>query len=143
MSIPPSIMIHSVTVAKIAKNTISIPITVKTQSGESVETLAMIDSGAGGKFINQNFAKKFKTKKLNTPIRVYNVDRTENKEGTIKYFVDLEFQTKEKQFTERLLVSGLGKQKIILGLPWLTKHNPMIDWKTGAMTWEDVLERQK
>ena len=100
MSTPPLITIHSVTVAKIIKNTISIPITVKTQSGESIKNLAMIDSRAGGKFINQNFAKKFEVKKLDTPIHVYNVDGTKNKKGTIKYFVDLEFRTKEKQFTE-------------------------------------------
>ena len=90
-STPSSITIHSVTVAKIAKNTISIPITVKTQSGESIKNLAMIDSGAGGKFIDQNVAKKFEVKKLDTPIHVYNVDGTKNKKGTIKYFVDLEF----------------------------------------------------
>ena len=103
----------------------------------------MIDSGAGGKFIDQNYAKKFDIQKLDAPIRVYNVDGTENKKGTIKFFVNLTFRTKEKQFTERLFVSGLGKQKIILGLPWLTEHNPIIDWKTGEMKWEDVPERPK
>jgi len=35
----------------------------------------------------------------------------------------------------RLLVSGLGKQRIILGFPWLSKHNPDIDWKTGKFAW--------
>ncbi len=37
----------------------------------------------------------------------------------------------------RLLVSGLGKQKIILGFPWLNEHNPDIDWKTGRFTWRN------
>ena len=35
----------------------------------------------------------------------------------------------------RLLVTGLGKQRIILGFPWLTEHNPDINWQTGQFTW--------
>ena len=53
----------------------------------------------------------------------------------IKSYVDLEFSLDDKIFTERLLVTGLGKQKIILGLPWLMEHNPKIDWKTRKMEW--------
>jgi hypothetical protein len=33
----------------------------------------------------------------------------------------------------RLLVSGLGKETIILGLPWLRKTNPDINWKKGTL----------
>ena len=53
---------------------------------ENVETLGLIDSGAKGKFIDQNFTKEsgFKTLKLEEPLRVLNVDGTENKRGTIK-----------------------------------------------------------
>ena len=32
---------------------------------------------------------------------------------------------------------GLGRQKIILGLPWLMEHNLKIDWKTGKMEWSE------
>ena len=43
---------------------------------ESVETLGLIDSGAGGKFIDQDFTREsgFKTLKLEEPLRVLNVD---------------------------------------------------------------------
>ena len=58
MSVSPSLHIHSVT-THITANTISLPIEIKKKSEhESVKTLALIDSGAGGKFINQNYAKK-------------------------------------------------------------------------------------
>jgi hypothetical protein len=33
-------------------------------------------------------------------------------------------------------VTGLGKQKIILGFPWLHKYNPNIDWKKGEVTFK-------
>ena len=34
-------------------------------------------------------------------------------------------------------MTGLGKQKIILGFTWLQKYNPPIDWKTGKIKWKD------
>ena len=58
-------------------------------SKKTVETL--IDCGAGGLFIDQNFSKKFKVEHLKKPIRAFNIDGTENKKGTIKSYVDLEF----------------------------------------------------
>jgi len=30
-------------------------------------------------------------------------------------------------------VTGLGKQDIILGLTWLQKHNPDVDWALGEV----------
>ena len=95
----------------------------------------MIDCGAGGKFIDQSYARHFEVKKLDQPHQVYNVDGTENKKGTIRSYIDLEFTIDDQNFTEHLLVMGLGRQKIILGLPWLIEHNPKIDWKTGKMEW--------
>ena len=84
MSVSPILEIHSVTVATISRNTLSIPIEIATaQVNKTVETSALIDSGAGGKFIDQNFAQKFEIHKLDQPLKVYNVDGTENKKGTI------------------------------------------------------------
>jgi hypothetical protein len=34
-----------------------------------------------------------------------------------------------------LLITGLGKQKFILGLPWLVKENPDINWQSGILQW--------
>ena len=125
----PSLDIYHVTVATISQNAICIPFSVATGTDKKiVETTALIDRGAGGQFIDQNFAKNFEVKKLEKPLKAYNVDRTENKQGTIKNYVDLKFKIGTKIFTEQLMVTGLGKQKVILGL---NKHNPDINWKTG------------
>ena len=35
----------------------------------------------------------------------------------------------------QFLVTTLGKERIILRFPWLNKHNPDIDWKTGEFSW--------
>ena len=54
----------------------------------------------------------------------------------IKNYIDLQFSLNEKEFQERFYITGLGKQKIILGLPWLKKHNPEINWQTGKLKWQ-------
>ena len=57
MSVPPSITIDHVQVTEIEKNsmTLSIEISGESLDQEIVETKALLDTGAGGKFINQNF----------------------------------------------------------------------------------------
>ena len=61
---------------------ISIPILInRRQSNENIETLGLIDSGAGGEFIDQNYARNsgFKIQKLEEPLKAMNVDGTEKK----------------------------------------------------------------
>jgi hypothetical protein len=115
-------------------------------SDKTVETEALLDSGAGGVFIDQNYAQKLRLdlKTLETPVLARNVDGTTNKRGTIKNYVDLQFKIGDKQFEERFFVTGLGRQRIILGFPWLRKHNPEVNWQTGTINWQiDNFERSK
>jgi Reverse transcriptase (RNA-dependent DNA polymerase) len=77
-----------------------------------------------------------------------NVDGTKNKQGTIRYYTDLDLQVNSKTNMERFLITGLGNQKIILGLPWLREHNPEINWKEGTLQWrtttmEEVLDEEE
>jgi hypothetical protein len=131
--VSPYLDIYSVTIANISRNSISVPINIGS-SKQTVETL--IDSGAGGLFIDQNYAKNFDINYLDEPVKAYNMDGMENKRGTINAYVNLEFSLGEQKFEERFYVTGLGKQKIILGFPWLHKYNPNIDWKKGEVTFK-------
>ena len=81
MSVSPSLDIYSVSMSVINLNKLSIPIQIEDTEERSIKTLGLIDSGAGGKFINQNYAKRmgFKTHKLEKPLQAYNVDGTKNK----------------------------------------------------------------
>ena len=144
MSTPLSICIQSLFSGKINKNSLSIPLKVKTES-ETVETNALLDSRAGGKFIDQNYIKTLNLplETLDKPIPAINVDGTLNKKGTIKHYVNLELEIFGQPQTIRLLVTGLGKQKILLGFPWLQKNNPIIDWQTGIFQWRSIHVSQK
>jgi len=54
----------------------------------------------------------------------------------IKNFVELNLTINGKTKRTPLLVTRLGKQKIILYFPWLNKMNPDINWKTGKFLGE-------
>ena len=73
-------------------NSFSIPVQLHNDTNQNVETLALIDSGAGGKFIDQNYARKLgvKIQKLEQPLIARNVDRMKNKKGEITSFVNLD-----------------------------------------------------
>ena len=140
MPASPTLSIYSVqAVTVINKNSLFLEVTL--EGKKNVETIALIDSGAGGKFIDQNFAKKeqLETKDLEKPLVVYNVDGTLNKTGTIRKYVELPMVINGRRTMERLLVTGLGKLKIILGFPWLNKQNPVIDWKLSNSSTDKVL----
>ena len=115
----------------------NLPMKLSSEKGIEIVEEGFLDSGAGGKFIDQHYVKtkKLEKERLLEPIKVYNVDGTLNKQGTIRYYVNMNIEIHGRKRKERLLVTGLGKHKIILGLPWLRKANPIIDWKKGTLEW--------
>jgi hypothetical protein len=123
---------------------------ITTSKKELIKTEPLVDSGAGGIFMDQNYAQKhgFKLMKLEYLITAQNVDGTKNKQGTIHYYTDLDLQVNGKMNMEQFLITGLGNQKIILELPWLQKHNLEINWKEGTLQWrttamEEVLDEEE
>ena len=116
-------------------NSISLPISITNLSkNETVETLALVDSGAGGRFINRKYAEllELPTQKLNKPVIARNVD------GTITSYVDLLLKVDGRTVNTQLLITELSSQQIILGFPWLREHNPDINWQTGEFKWQPL-----
>ena len=70
------------------------------ENDETIETKTLLDCGAGGIFLDQNFAWKhnFRTTKLEQLIRAQNVDGTDNKQGTIRYYTDLNIKSAIERF---------------------------------------------
>jgi hypothetical protein len=138
-----------VLVARVSNKSICIPITLREnkKDGEPVKLEALLDSGAGGLFIDAIFAKqnKFTLHDLPEPLNAYNVDGTLNKKGTVMLYVKADLQINERIKPIQLYVTGLGKQKVILGFPWLRDENPNIDWRTGKIQWknDENQEQQK
>ena len=64
------------------------------KQGIEIVEEGLLDSGATEKFIDQNFSKQngLKTRPLEHPIKVFNVDGTPNKKGTIKSYINLNIE---------------------------------------------------
>ena len=102
---------------------------------EGVVTEALLDSGATGLVMSEEFARKhkFRRTKLERPIYMRNVDGTLNYVGPIVGTVEVEIFFKGHK--ERTLIDVIEGQKwsVILDMPWLRRHNLEIDWKTGEV----------
>jgi len=64
---------------------------------------------------------------------VRNMNGSLNKEGPIKYMVEVNIYYQE--YRERTEIDVIGGQKwtVILGMPWLAHYNSEIDWRTGEV----------
>ena len=99
---------------------------------EGIMIKALLDSGAMGMFMDKRMVARhgFKLQKLERPIFIRNVDRTNNSEGAITHQVECNIYYKSHVERMRMDVCNLGKTEIILGMSWLVAHNPEINWET-------------
>jgi hypothetical protein len=111
----------------------------------NVDTNTLIDCGAEGTFINQNFvrANRIPVTRLKKPIEVFNVDGTPNKKGEITQYTRLKVTVKGRKRRILFLVTSLGKESVIFGMPWFQKENPLIDWELRTLEWRPPKEDPK
>lgn len=93
----------------------------------------MIDSGAKALFLDYSFVEKHKISltPLCQPINLYNIDGSSNQAGQITHFAHLKLTLDGHDEWTDFLATNLGGENVILGLPWLRKVNPHIDWQQG------------
>ena len=87
-------------------------------------------------FINKKITSNQRKTNIR-PIRVQNVDRTENVDGRITEKCLITFYICGKHLAEWFYVTALGDQSLILGLPWLEEHNPIVDWADKTLEFQD------
>src|ERR1700677_4801347 len=117
-------------------NSVLVNIGLKTlDTHNSINIDSFLDCGASGLFIDKQFVElnDITTRKLPRPIPIYNVDGTLNEGGTIKEAVDLIVSHGNHKERATFWVCSLGADRVILGLPWLRLHNPVINWSTGEI----------
>uniref|UniRef100_A0A0W0GCQ7 RNA-directed DNA polymerase n=1 Tax=Moniliophthora roreri TaxID=221103 RepID=A0A0W0GCQ7_MONRR len=64
------------------------------------------------------------------------MEQEANKTAWITHVVELEFQIAGKEFWENFMISGIGDEEMILGLPWLWHYNPAINWETREIQFQ-------
>ena len=123
-----------------------VPITLRRKRRE-VKIAAMVDSGATTLFISRQYVLQNKMVQIPLAklIQLYNIDSTLNQAGSIAASVKLYMTVGDQIGLWEFLVTDIGTENVILGLPWLRHTNPNIDWETGEMklpSKEDSLEWQ-
>jgi hypothetical protein len=95
----------------------------------------MIDSGATGLFADQEFLRSSNLPSfpLKHPILLYNIDGSPNTAGSITHYTRLRLTLGSHSEWTDFLVTRLGNDHLILGLPWLRKVNPKVDWLQGHL----------
>ena len=102
---------------------------------EGVIVKVLLDSGMAEMFMDKRIVAKhgFRLQKLERPVMVRNVNRTNNSGGAITYQVEVNMYYKDHVERIRMDVYGLERTDIILGIPQLQAYNLEINWKTGEI----------
>ena len=129
-----SLDIASVIVAQKSERALQFPIRLRYRA-RTITTTALIDCGATGNFIDPSLVNHLLLpSRVIPPLQAFNVDRTVNKQGRITAATTVHCQAAGFEDDLTLMIVGLGRPQIVLGMPWLMKHNPCIDWKEKTVT---------
>ncbi len=121
------------TVSRNLSQSTFLKITVRLKvKGTIIDTTAFIDSGAAGNFIDAEFAKTHNIPLVSceSHLAVAALDGRPLGSGRIHFTTeDLTLLTRALHTeTIRLFVFQSPQTPLILGLPWLERHNPHISW---------------
>ena len=134
----------SVTVISETKSMqIPIQLIVPLQPMKVVDTWALVDSGTDISCVDQDLVKKYNlpTTKLTIPIWARNADHFHNKNGDIWYTCDLFVDIQGLAQKVTLYIMTCGKENMILGLPWLKKANPTVNWIMQTLVFDKSIDK--
>src|SRR6266702_3538139 len=111
-----------------------IPISIRTSSNMA-DIRGLVDSGATDCFMSPAFIKQMNlgTRPLQKPRKIWNIDNTENKDGLITHYLELNVQTEGTRRDLHFLVTNIGNEDIVLGYPWLATFEPQFNWANAVI----------
>ena len=96
---------------------------------ETVTINAMIASGATEDFINQEICNKHVIKMIRAknPREIYLADGKPSAMGPVTHMTEVLIDISSHKELATFQVANLQNHEVILGMPWLRKHNPTIN----------------
>ncbi|CEL53165.1 Retrotransposable element Tf2 155 kDa protein type 1 OS=Schizosaccharomyces pombe (strain 972 / ATCC 24843) GN=Tf2-1 PE=4 SV=1 [Rhizoctonia solani AG-1 IB] len=109
-------------------------ISIRLKDQAEIDTL--IDSGATTNFISPSTIERLKipTITLEKPRTVTMLDGSNPKQGKIWKKATITFYFDGRPMTHDFLISPIGVHSAILGIKWLEKESPEIDWATRQLS---------
>ena len=107
-----------------------IMVKVHPHGGKEIVTInAMIDSGATEDFIDQEVSNKHGIKMIRAknPREIYLADGKPSAMGLVTHMTKVPMDISSHKELATFQVANLQNHEVILGMPWLRKHNPTID----------------
>jgi len=103
--------------------------------GNEHNTTALVDSGASENFVDKAYAEVsgIPIQQKATPRRVLTVDGSEVTGRPVTHNVQVHLTINHHEEDIRLHCITIGNAPIILGLPWLKLHDPVIGWKNHTV----------
>ena len=106
---------------------------------EMVTINAMINSGATEDFIDQEVCNKHGIKMIRekNPGEISLADGKPSAMGSVTHMTKVPMDISSHKELATFQVANLQNDEVILGIPWLRKHNPTIDWNDKKITFND------
>jgi len=112
-----------------------IKVRIQGTDGKECTTTALVDSGASENFIDKAYAEAsgIPMQQKTTPRRVLTVDGSEVTSGPVIHDAQIYLTINHHEEDIHLHCITIGNTPIILGLPWLKLHDPVIGWKNHTV----------
>jgi predicted aspartyl protease len=108
---------------------------------KEILTHSLIDSGASGfAFIDEKFARQHNLPmySLKVPRALSVIDGREISSGDITHLVKLPMKIGKHREEISAFVTSLGQYPLVLGIPWLQKHNVKINFKENELIFDSL-----
>lgn len=110
-----------------------------TTNDQKISTIALIDCGATGySFVDRKFARhhNLPTHPLDHPRQLEVIDGRPIATGDVTHLATAMLNIQGHNETLPMFVTKLGHYPLVLGIPWLKDHDPMIEFRTNRVTFD-------
>lgn len=116
----------------------NLKVTLWVNSQDALDIDALLDSGATGNYIDQEYAMKIGIvcEKKERPELVKAVDGTVLSSGPVSYHTRSLLMQRSQNHQEHIQFDLIDAPqfRLILGMPWLTLHDPKVSWAARTIT---------
>jgi hypothetical protein len=136
------VAIHGIPIEKEFTRTSAPILSVSVVQDRKTElTCALVDSGCEGyAFIDREYAKSvgLALRAVSRPFSLYGYDGEERDSRTVREYVRCDIKNGDHVDKDVVLyATPLSHYPIVLGHPWLKKHNPRTNWADGSWEFSD------